>query len=122
VQIEDRFPRSILESRGHTFAKVGRKGKVLYGYAALAAVNTAKSSVQAGADPRRCTALLLHSRELVQPRRRRHDQPARREAARRRRSDGRIGVMARILRGEIRWADLNPVRGPEQTGRRRSSF
>jgi mRNA interferase MazF len=26
--------------------------------------------------------------------------------------------MARILRGEIRWADLNPVRGHEQSGRR----
>lgn len=26
--------------------------------------------------------------------------------------------MARILRGEIRWADLNPVRGKEQGGRR----
>ena len=26
--------------------------------------------------------------------------------------------MARILRGEIRWADLNPVRGREQTGLR----
>lgn len=26
--------------------------------------------------------------------------------------------MARILRGEIRWADLNPVRGREQAGRR----
>ena len=26
--------------------------------------------------------------------------------------------MARILRGEIRWADLNPTRGREQTGRR----
>ena len=26
--------------------------------------------------------------------------------------------MARILRGEIRWADLNPVRGREQGGRR----
>src|SRR3970040_2677173 len=26
--------------------------------------------------------------------------------------------MARILRGEIRWADLNPVRGTEQAGRR----
>jgi len=26
--------------------------------------------------------------------------------------------MARILRGEIRWADLNPVRGNEQTGNR----
>ncbi len=26
--------------------------------------------------------------------------------------------MARILRGEIRWADLNPVRGSEQEGKR----
>ena len=26
--------------------------------------------------------------------------------------------MARVLRGEIRWADLNPVRGHEQAGRR----
>ncbi len=26
--------------------------------------------------------------------------------------------MARILRGEIRWADLNPVRGSEQVGLR----
>lgn len=26
--------------------------------------------------------------------------------------------MARILRGEIRWADLNPVRGKEQAGLR----
>ena len=26
--------------------------------------------------------------------------------------------MARILRGEIRWAELNPVRGHEQSGRR----
>ncbi len=27
--------------------------------------------------------------------------------------------MARILRGEIRWAELDPVRGHEQAGRRR---
>ena len=26
--------------------------------------------------------------------------------------------MARILRGEIRWADMNPVRGREQAGQR----
>ena len=26
--------------------------------------------------------------------------------------------MARILRGEVRWADLDPARGQEQTGRR----
>src|SRR5207249_2606711 len=28
------------------------------------------------------------------------------------------GNMARVLRGEIRWADLNPVRGHEQAGLR----
>ena len=26
--------------------------------------------------------------------------------------------MARILRGEVRWAELNPTRGHEQAGRR----
>jgi mRNA interferase MazF len=26
--------------------------------------------------------------------------------------------LARILRGEIRWADLSPTRGPEQAGQR----
>ena len=26
--------------------------------------------------------------------------------------------MARVLRGEVRWADLNPVRGHEQAGQR----
>src|SRR5712671_7621962 len=26
--------------------------------------------------------------------------------------------MARILRGDVRWAELNPARGHEQTGRR----
>lgn len=26
--------------------------------------------------------------------------------------------MAKILRGEIRWADLNPMKGPEQSGER----
>ena len=26
--------------------------------------------------------------------------------------------MARILRGDVRWADLNPVRGHEQAGQR----
>ena len=26
--------------------------------------------------------------------------------------------MARVLRGDVRWADLNPVRGHEQAGRR----
>jgi len=56
VQIEDRFPRSILadlEARGHAFQKVGRKGEVVYGYAAAAVVNAAKGTVSGGAEPRR---------------------------------------------------------------------
>ena len=60
TQIEDRFPRSILaelESRGHTFATVGRKGEVMYGYAALAVVDAAKGTVSGGADPRRSHAV-----------------------------------------------------------------
>ena len=59
VQIEDRLPRPLLaelEARGHSFAKVGRKGEVKYGYAALAVVNTTKGTVQGGADPRRSHA------------------------------------------------------------------
>jgi gamma-glutamyltranspeptidase len=56
VQIEDRLPRTLLaelEARGHTFAKVGRKGEVKYGYAALAVVNAVKGTVAGGAEPRR---------------------------------------------------------------------
>ncbi len=56
VQIEDRIPRAILadlEARGHTFTKVGRKGEVKYGYAAVAVVDAATRTVQAGAEPRR---------------------------------------------------------------------
>jgi hypothetical protein len=56
TQIEDRFPRALLadlEARGHSFAKVGRKGEVMYGYAAAAVVNAAKGTVSAGAEPRR---------------------------------------------------------------------
>ena len=56
VQIEDRIPRAVLrdlETRGHSFVKVGRKGEVKYGYAAVAVVNTAKGSAEGGAEPRR---------------------------------------------------------------------
>lgn len=56
VQIEDRLPRPLLadlESRGHGFTKVGRKGEVKYGYVAVAVVNAAKGTVEGGADPRR---------------------------------------------------------------------
>jgi gamma-glutamyltranspeptidase len=65
VQIEDRFPKSILadlESRGHGFTKVGRKGEVKYGYAAVAVVNAAKGSVQGGAEPRRSHAVAAPGR------------------------------------------------------------
>jgi gamma-glutamyltranspeptidase len=65
VQIEDRFPRTILadlESRGHAFTKVGRKGEVKYGYAAVAVVNAAKGTVQGGADPRRSHAVAAPGR------------------------------------------------------------
>jgi gamma-glutamyltranspeptidase len=60
VQIEDRIPRTILrdlEARGHTFAKVGRKGEVKYGYAAVALVNAAKGTAEGGAEPRRSHAV-----------------------------------------------------------------
>jgi gamma-glutamyltranspeptidase len=56
VQIEDRIPRALLqqlEAMGHTFAKTGRKGEVVQGYAALAVINAAKGTVEGGAEPRR---------------------------------------------------------------------
>jgi gamma-glutamyltranspeptidase/glutathione hydrolase len=60
VQIEDRLPRALLadlEARGHTFVKVGRKGEVMYGYAAVAVVDASKGTVAGGADPRRSHAV-----------------------------------------------------------------
>ena len=63
IQIEDRFPRSILEnlvSRGHRFQKIGRKGEVRYGYAAAVLVDTAKKQVEGGAEPRRSHAAIPH--------------------------------------------------------------
>lgn len=60
VQIEDRIPGAVLrdlEARGHTFVKVGRKGEVKYGYAAVALVNAAKRTVEGGAEPRRSHAV-----------------------------------------------------------------
>jgi len=59
LQIEDRFPRSVLEdltARGHRFQKIGRKGEVRYGYAAAAVVDADRRRVQAGAEPRRSHA------------------------------------------------------------------
>jgi hypothetical protein len=59
LQIEDRFPRSVLDdlvSRGHRFQKIGRKGEVRYGYAAAVVVDPERRAVQAGAEPRRSHA------------------------------------------------------------------
>jgi gamma-glutamyltranspeptidase len=59
LQIEDRFPRSLLDdlvARGHRFQKIGRKGEVRYGYAALVVVDAAAREVQGGAEPRRSHA------------------------------------------------------------------
>lgn len=56
VQIEDRIPRMILadlEARGHSFTKVGRKGEVKFGYAAVAVIDLAKHVAEGGAEPRR---------------------------------------------------------------------
>jgi gamma-glutamyltranspeptidase len=59
MQIEDRFPRFVLDdlvSRGHRFQKIGRKGEVRYGYAAAVVVDTERRAVQGGAEPRRSHA------------------------------------------------------------------
>jgi gamma-glutamyltranspeptidase len=59
VQIEDRFPRSVLDDlarRGHRFQKIGRKGEVRYGYAAAALVDLDAGRVEGGAEPRRSHA------------------------------------------------------------------
>jgi gamma-glutamyltranspeptidase/glutathione hydrolase len=56
VEIEDRFPRTILEDlmkRGHKFQKIGRKGEVRYGYAAAVLVDVAGRRVEGGSEPRR---------------------------------------------------------------------
>jgi gamma-glutamyltranspeptidase len=56
MQIEDRFPREILQDlikRGHRFTKIGRKGEVRYGYAAAVVIDSATGEVQGGAEPRR---------------------------------------------------------------------
>ncbi len=59
VEIEDRFPQSVLAdlaSRGHRFQRIGRKGEVRYGYAAAIVVDTANKRVEGGAEPRRSHA------------------------------------------------------------------
>lgn len=59
MQIEDRFPGTILrdlESRGHRFTKIGRKGEVRYGYAAAVVIDRKSGEVHGGAEPRRSHA------------------------------------------------------------------
>ena len=56
IEIEDRFPRTILENlmaRGHRFQKIGRKGEVRYGYASAVLVDPANRRVEGGSEPRR---------------------------------------------------------------------
>jgi gamma-glutamyltranspeptidase / glutathione hydrolase len=56
VEIEDRFPRAVLEDlmrRGHSFQKIGRKGEVRYGYASSVLVDVVNRRVEGGSEPRR---------------------------------------------------------------------
>ena len=59
VEIEDRFPRAMLQdlmTRGHRFQKIGRKGELRYGYASGVLVDVLRGRVEGGADPRRSHA------------------------------------------------------------------
>ena len=61
VEIEDRFPRAILQelaARGHRFHKVGRKGELRYGYASGVMIDSDRGRVEGGADPRRSHAAI----------------------------------------------------------------
>ncbi|MEQ1758741.1 MAG: gamma-glutamyltransferase [Vicinamibacterales bacterium] len=59
VEVEDRFPRAVLDdlsARGHRFQKIGRKGEVRYGYASGVSVDVLNRVLEGGADPRRSHA------------------------------------------------------------------
>jgi gamma-glutamyltranspeptidase len=61
VEIEDRFPRAVLQdlaSRGHRFHKIGRKGELRYGYASGVTIDFERGRVEGGADPRRSHAAI----------------------------------------------------------------
>jgi gamma-glutamyltranspeptidase len=65
VEIEDRFPRPLVQdliARGHKFQKIGRKGEVRYGYAAAITVDVANRKVEGGAEPRRSHAAVPFTR------------------------------------------------------------
>ncbi len=64
IEIEDRFPRGLLNNlidRGHRFQRIGRKGEVRYGYAAAITVDVANKTVEGGAEPRRAHAAVPFS-------------------------------------------------------------
>jgi gamma-glutamyltranspeptidase/glutathione hydrolase len=63
TQIEDRFPRAVVQDlteRGHKFQKIGRKGEVRYGYAAAITIDVNSRTVEGGAEPRRSHAAVAH--------------------------------------------------------------
>ncbi len=65
IEIEDRFPRPLLQeliARGHKFQKIGRKGEVRYGYAAAITIDVANRKVEGGAEPRRSHAAVPFTR------------------------------------------------------------
>ena len=68
VEIEDRFPRTLLNNligRGHRFQRIGRKGEVRYGYAAAITVDVANKKVEGGAEPRRAHAAVPFDRRAT---------------------------------------------------------
>ncbi|MGE0359226.1 MAG: gamma-glutamyltransferase [Vicinamibacterales bacterium] len=68
IEIEDRFPRPLLDdlrARGHRFQKIGRKGEVRYGYAAAVLVDVAMRRVEGGAEPRRSHAAAAADRSAT---------------------------------------------------------
>jgi gamma-glutamyltranspeptidase len=68
TQIEDRFPRALVQdltARGHKFQKIGRKGEVRYGYAAAIIVDVKNQRVEGGAEPRRSHATVAFERRTT---------------------------------------------------------
>lgn len=68
IEIEDRFPRGLLNNliaRGHRFQRIGRKGEVRYGYAAAITVDVANRKVEGGAEPRRAHAAVPFDRRAT---------------------------------------------------------
>jgi gamma-glutamyltranspeptidase/glutathione hydrolase len=65
VEIEDRFPRAVVQdltSRGHRLQKIGRKGELRYGFASGVLIDAEHALVEGGADPRRS-----HAAAAVEP-------------------------------------------------------